>query len=245
MSSRLSRKEIKRDEVLETLGGFVGFLRTNLRSILLGIGAVILAVLAVVAYRAVQSGRAARGSEALARALVVYNAPIDAESPAPEDALNPVFASDESRTARASALFTEVADEYGGTDPGDIAGAYLGSLASASGDLAQARQRWEEFLDGQSDHILAAEIRLNLMSLDRQEGSGAELVDSLRAELSSNRPGLPEEVLLNQLALTLESLDRDAEARDIYQRLIQDYPRSPYFQVATDRLSALEAGPGA
>ena len=62
------------------------------------------------------------------------------------------------------------------------------------------------------------------MSLDREEGKGAEFVDALRAELSSARPGLPEEVLLNQLALTLESLGRDAEARDIYERLVQDYP---------------------
>lgn len=245
MSSRLSRQEIKRDEVLETLGGFVGFVRNHGRTILLGIGAVILVVLAVVAYRVMQAGKAAEGSEALARALVAYDAPVDPEGANPEDPLSPVFASEESRTARATALFAGVADDYSGTDPGDIAGAYLGSLASATGDLEQARERWQRFLDRQSGHILAAEIRLNLMSLDREEGKGGELVDALRAELSSARPGLPEEILLNQLALTLESLDRDAEARDIYQRLVQDYPMSPYFPIATERIAALEAGSGA
>lgn len=245
MSSRLTRKEIKRDEVLETLGGFVGFLGDHGRSILIGVGAAILVVLAVVAYRVVQSGRASEGSQALARALTAYGAPVDPAGADPDNPSSPVFASDESRTARASALFAEVAEEYSGTDPGDIAGAYLGSLASAAGNLQGAREHWQGFLDRQEGHILASEIRLNLMALDREEGRGAELVDALRAELSSARPGLPEEVLLNQLALTLESLDRDAEARDIYERLVQDYPLSPYFSIATERIGALQAGAGA
>ena len=245
MSSRLTRQDMKRDEVLETLGGFVGFVRDHGRSILLGIGAAILVVLGILAYRVVQSGRSAEGSAALGRALTVYSAPIDAAGANPDDPRNPVFASEESRQARAAALFAEVAEEYSGTDPADIAGAYLGSLASASGDLAKAREHWERFLDRQDGHLLASEVRLNLMALDREEGKGAELVDSLRAELASARPGLPEEVLLNQLALTLESLGREPEARDIYRRLVQDYPLSPYFAIASERIAALEAGAGA
>jgi tetratricopeptide (TPR) repeat protein len=245
MSSRLSRQEIKRDEVLETLGGFFGFVRKHGRTILMGIGATVLAVLAIVSFRVIQHGKAAEGSEALALALTAYGAPIDPAGANPDDPTSPVFASEEARSARATALFADVAADYAGTAPGDIAGAYLGSIASAAGDLAQAREQWENYLDRQGGHILASEVRLNLMSLDREEGKGAELVDSLRAELSSARPDLPEEVLLNQLALTLESLDRHAEARDIYQRLVQDYPTSPYFAIASERIAALEAGAGA
>ena len=244
MSSRLSRKDIKRDEVMETLGGFMGLVSRHGRTILMAIAAVIVVALATAAYRSFAAGRAEEGSRALAKALAAYGAPIDPENPSPDDTADPSFADEASRLARAKELFAGVADDFSGTESGAIAGAYMGSIASAEGDLEAAREFWKEYTDDYGDNLLGAEIRLNLMAIDRTLGRGEELVDELRAELSAGRTELPEEVLLNQLGLTLESLGRGEEAVDIYERLVQDFPISPYSRVAGERISALEAKVG-
>jgi hypothetical protein len=66
------------------------------------------------------------------------------------------------------------------------------------------------------------------MELDRQQGRAEELASRLRADLDGADPALPRPVLLNQLALTLESLGRDDEAREVYERLAEEHPTSPY-----------------
>lgn len=245
MSSRLTRKDIKRDEVLETIGGFVGFVTKHGKSIVLAAVGLIVLILALVGYRVYAMGRAEEGSRALGRAQRVYEAPIDSEAPEPDAAVAPSFADEAGRTARARELFESVASEFGGTDAGDIASAYLGSIAAAAGDLEGARERWSGFVDRQPDHLLSQEIRVNLMALDRRLGRGEDLVDELRAELASASSKLPEELLLNQLGLTLEELGRADEALDIYQRLVQDFPQSPYSRVASDRISELEGSAAA
>lgn len=241
MSTRLTRKEIKRDGFAESVGGFFGFVSANIKAILLGVVALVVLALAFAGYRAVAESRAANGNRALAEALSVYQAPVDPVAPKPDDPAAPSFADEASRLAAAKARFTEVIDEFSGTDAGDVAVAYLGSIAAAEGDLEGARERWQRFLDRQRGHLLALEIRLNLMAVDIALGRGEELVDELRAELSAASSDLPEEVLLNQLGRTLESLGRDGEALDIYKRLVQDYPLSPYTGRASERLEELES----
>ncbi len=240
MSQRLTRKEIKRDEVLETVGSFVGFLQKHGAKLAIGVLALVVALLVGWGVWMLRERRASAAGEVLARALAVYGAPSDAADPRPDDALRPSFADDEARRARADELFHAVRDEYGGTDAADIAGAYLGGLAAAAGRDEEARQLWQEFLDRQGDHLLAAQIELNLMALDRVEGRTAELVDRLRARLDDPREKLPKDVLLHQLGLALEDLDRPAEAGDAYRRLVDEFPASPLRAEAEDRLDALE-----
>jgi outer membrane protein assembly factor BamD (BamD/ComL family) len=51
-------------------------------------------------------------------------------------------------------------------------------------------------------------------------------------------------VLLDQLARTLESLDRTEEALDIYERLVQDFPQSAFARTASERVAALRPDSG-
>jgi tetratricopeptide (TPR) repeat protein len=238
--SRLSRKEMKRDEVMETVGGFFEYGRDHAKTILWSVAAVIVLALAVVAWFAYQGGREERSAESLAAALRVFGAAVDPAAADPDNARAPVFADDASRVARARELFEQIRSEHGGTDAADLAGAYLGHLDADAGNLDGAREHWESFLDRQSEHLLAAEVSLNLMALDRVQGRSEQLVDELRARLDDPRETLPEEVLLNELGLTLEQLDRRAEAREIYGRIVQEYPQSPFFGRAQRQFEALE-----
>ena len=70
-----------------------------------------------------------------------------------------------------------------------------------------------------------------------------ELVTRLRAMLSGPDEGLPHDLLWYQLALTLESLGRDAEAGEAYLRIVEDFPQSAYAATARERSGGAQSPP--
>ena len=68
MSHRLSRKEIKRDEFLESVGEAFDYIRGHSRALLLGAAGVVLLVVLGAVYYAWRQGREAEADRALARA---------------------------------------------------------------------------------------------------------------------------------------------------------------------------------
>lgn len=249
MNQRLTRKEIKRDELASAVGRSVEYAESHARTILYALGgALALLALGLIVYFWLGS-RSEKANEALAYAIRVQQAPIDAAAPKPQDRLAPSFATEAARRAKAKELFQEVHDGYGATDAGDVAGLYLAQIAAEEGQLDRARELWTEFVEEHGDHALAGEARLNLIGLDRQQGKGEELATRLRGLLEEAEPPLPKDVLLHELGLTLEQLERPQEAVQVYQQILDDYPQSPYRQEAQQRVSALDptrsGGPGA
>jgi TolA-binding protein len=133
-----------------------------------------------------------------------------------------------SRDAEARSQFELVLSDYGSSDAAAVAKAYLGEMAARSGDLDGARRLWQEFLESQEQHMLASEVRLNLMSVDRAQGRGQELVTQIKAMLEEPEADLPKDVLLHELALTQRELGLESEARQTLQRLLDEHPQSVY-----------------
>lgn len=218
MSQRLSRQEIKRDEVLEGLSRSIEFSRQHARAIGLGALAALLVVLAVLGVGWWVKQRDQRANRALAEVL------------------------EQSEAGPARERLQEVAEKYGSTAPGSIALALAGEAAAAEGDLDAARRDWRQFLENAPSSILTVNVRLNLMELDRRQGRAEEVESELRAMLESPDPPLPPSLARYQLGLTLESLDRPDEARDQYQQILDEAPSSAVARLARERQQALEAG---
>jgi tetratricopeptide (TPR) repeat protein len=172
--------------------------------------------------------------------MAADRAPIDpagaAAAAAGDD--EPSFPSEEARRSRAEELFARVVEEHGASDAADVARVYLASFAAGAGDAERARELWQDFLDEYPKHMLGAEIRLNLYALDRAAGRGEEVAAELRAMLEEDDRPLPEDVVLHELAVTLEALDREEEAVEHYQRLVSEFPQSPFALAARQKTGA-------
>lgn len=240
MNQRLTRKEIKRDEFATAVGRGVEYAEGHVRSILLAVGAVILIGALAIGIRAFLKGREAEAGEALTYAMKVYAAPIDAAAAKPTDTREPSFASQEARRNRAKELFEGIRDDYGSTDAADVAGLYLGQIAAQEGQLDRARELWEDFVDEHEGHILAGQARLNLIELDRQQGKAQELATRLRGLLEETEPPLPQDILYHELGVTLEQLGQRQEAVEAYQKILDEFPQSPYRAEAQERINTLD-----
>lgn len=235
---RLTRKEIKHDIREDEVQTFLSrvFLTLQERpSLIVGIvvGVMVLALLATGAYALLDNRRQA-AQEELAEALKVVQAPLADEAVVdPVASSGPRFANAEERRQRAR----EELEKVRGGAAGDIAELLLADIALEEGDAARAREIWERFLDRHEDHALAIAVRLNLIRLDRDEGRATELATELAGELEAADKSLPEDVLIYELARTREVLGETDAARELYQRLIDEHPQSPYAGRARQQLS--------
>jgi len=248
MSDRLSREEIKRDEVVEAVERSASFMEKHAKTLVLVVVAVLVMTAVILGVTWWMSHQAAEANTALTEALEVYRAPVGAAAPVsaePDEA----FADEAARTARASELFQAVKDDYGMTDAADVAGVYLAQIAADAGETERARELWQGFIDDHDDHVLAGQVRVNLIHLDRQEGQSEAVVARLEPMLEDAPDDrvLPADVVLWELAQTYDELDRSDEAEDIYRRLSEEYPTSAYAAEARQRLpqQGPQGGPGA
>jgi predicted negative regulator of RcsB-dependent stress response len=240
MNQRLTRQDMKRNELSTALGKGYDYAESHGRTILIAAGAVVAAALLAGLFYMYRGGQAEKANTALAHAIEVYQAPIDPAAPKPDDPVSPTFADAAARQTKAKALFEELHDKYGSTVAGDVAAVYLAQIAVAENQPDRARELWNGFLDKHGDHLLAGETRVNLLRLDRSQGKAQEVADTLTAMLDESEPPLPMDVVLNELAVTQEQLNKTQEAVQSYQRIVDEFPQSPYAREARERIAALD-----
>jgi tetratricopeptide (TPR) repeat protein len=247
MNQRLTRKEIKHDIREDSFRLNVQrafeYLAANLRLVIAVAAGIVLVVLVGLGARAWLNHRAAKASELLGRALIVHEAPIQANGTRPDHPTRPSFPDEQSRRQHAAAQFEEIRQKYPRSGAAAVARVYLGRIRLDEGQPEQARELWQEFLRRRDDHMLASTVRLSLYALEREAGRSEEVAAELRGMLEARRKPLPEDVVLYELALTLDRLGNQEEARSTYQRLGDEYPDSPYAQPALSR--ARELSPAA
>jgi tetratricopeptide (TPR) repeat protein len=240
MSQRLTRKDIKRDEFANVVGRSVEYAESHSRGLLIGMVSLVVAIAAGSAAFWFLEHRGGQAESALSRAMKVYQAPIDAASPKPDDPNTPSFPNEAVRRAKALKLLTAVRSDYPHSNAADVAGLYLGEIAAQQGRLDEARQRWTDFVSKHDREMLAAQARIDLIELNRAQGKGQQVAQDLRAMLEQSESPLPQDVVLFELAKTLESLHREPEAIQSYQRILDEYPQSSYRQEAQQRVGALD-----
>jgi predicted negative regulator of RcsB-dependent stress response len=244
MTQHLTRKDMKRDDFATAMGRGMEYAESHARTLIIGLGVVALVAVLFLVGRVFMANRGEQANEALARAMKIYQAPLDAASPKPDDPTSPTFPEAGARRARAKQLFEEVRNDYGSTESADLAGLYLAQIAAEEGQLDKARELWTDFVDDNGDSILAGQARINLIQLDRQQGKNEELSQRLKSMLEQEEPGLPKDVVLFELATTQEQLGRKQEALQSYRRLSEEYPESPYRSAAQQKVNSLDPAAG-
>lgn len=236
MSDRLSQKEIKQDIREDATAVFItrmadAVIEHKQKLIAAGIGVVVLLIAGFV-WSQMRAASVAKANVRLAEAMEAFAAPIAEDDVTAGD--GPTFADEATKQAEVEKAFAAV----GAGGAGHVAGLYLADLALEQGDTAKARELWQSFVDAHGDNLISQSARINLISLDRQEGRGEEVVATLEKELSKSTPALPKDVVLWELAKTLELLDRDDDAKTYYQRILDEHAASPFASEARQKAGA-------
>lgn len=226
MARRITRKQLKQsDEFVSTMDTVLNWLSENWRPIAAGIAGV--AAVAVVWWMIGlwSASRADDASYALHHAITVYEG---------EDSLGQLIPTGDPDAAEAELL--QVIEHYGKTDQADMARVYLARIHFDRNEMDEARDLLVGLAERHSGDTIGRIATLDLIHLRIAAGQATEVAAELETMVSGSNPDLPRDVALYELGRLYLAEQDPVQAGDYFQKLVDEFPESPYGNLARQRL---------
>jgi tetratricopeptide (TPR) repeat protein len=149
------------------------------------------------------------------------------------------FSTAADRAKAALPQFIAIADHYGWTTSGHIARYYEGIAYRDMGDAANAEKVLKKSA-GDHDKDLASFSNYALAQLYEAQGRDKEAVDAYQELVKHPSDAISQSTARLYLAQYYENKQQAAQARNIYQQIAKDDPKSQAGQFAQARLSVLK-----
>ncbi|MCD4750869.1 MAG: tetratricopeptide repeat protein [Thermoanaerobaculales bacterium] len=225
MARRITRKQLKQDEFVSTMDQLIRKFRDYWKPAAAGLGAVLVIVFfwwVAVEWSERQTEEA---SALLQKAVTAYNEAA---------ALDPV-----GDLTEAESGFADVIKQYGRTTQGDVARMYEARIALGRGEIEEARTALIKLVDRHKGDALGRLAALDMVRLRVASGQGAEVAKELEAMVVGRNSQLPRDAALYELGeVFIEEKNAD-QAKEYFQKLVDEFPESPYVAKARQRLTEL------
>jgi TolA-binding protein len=177
----------------------------------------------------------------LAEAIVVLEAPIS-PPPAPGQPQQGLrFATERERAQSALTKLKVAADAYPSTDAGLYARYQEGVTYIALGNPTQASATYQQVIDRDGNGIYGQMARLGLAEAQARSGQYDQAIKTFQ-ELSQRKDGpLPVDGILMQLGRAYRDAGKRTEAQQTFNRIVEEFPESPYNSDAKRELDTLKA----
>ena len=237
MPRHISRKELKKDEIRETLSHGAEAIFSHQRQLWFYGGVALFAVLAVVGWRFYTQNQTARASSVSADAMKVYQARIrTAAEPARPDEIT--YVDERNKYADAAKKFTDVANRYPRTRPGQLARYYAALSLERLGRYDEAENALKS-LQSTRDESLSALARFKLAQIYDEAGKGSQALQLYQQLADKPTLFVPKPVVLLALADHYSSSD-PAQAAKLYKQVKEEFPDTQAAQQAEERLQSLQ-----
>jgi tetratricopeptide (TPR) repeat protein len=220
MAKKITRKQLKRNELVETMGRTVDYVSHHRRGVTEAMVAGIVGVVLVAGFFLFREYREGQAGKELSAGLAALDTPI-AGTPAAAGAQK-TFASVTEREKQATEHLKKASDRSS-TAAGRAAALILAarspSPASAEAFARAAREAKAE---------VAASAELDAARLLASQGKKTEAIERLKRAIESAASEAPKDALLFELGEIYEDAGSASDARATFQKLVTDYPNSPY-----------------
>jgi len=220
---RLTRKKLKQDEFVSVVDELVNWIIDNWKPLAAGLGAMCAIALLWWGISTWRGGREDAAAYALHEAVVSYQeAQASGGDPAP-----------------ARKQFEEILDRYGSTDQADVARVYLARMDFEAGRMDEAKAVLEKVAARHRGDAIGIAATLDLVRFRVASGQASEVVKELQAMAMGTDDRLPADMALYELALAFMAEHKTEQAREYLQKLMEEFPQSPYRSAAQQKLAEL------
>jgi tetratricopeptide (TPR) repeat protein len=176
----------------------------------------------------------------LADALIVADARVG-PPPAPGTPAGGLyFPTERERAQAALKKFKVAADAYPSSDAGLYARFQEGSTEMALGNPTQAAAAYQQVIAKAGDGFYGQMARLGLAEAQTRSGQYDQAILAFK-ELSQRKDGpLPVDGILMQLGKTYLEAGKRADAQQTFNRIVAEYPESPFSSDAKREIEALK-----
>jgi tetratricopeptide (TPR) repeat protein len=179
----------------------------------------------------------------LAQAMAVQDARVG-PPPAPgTPAGGFYFPTERERSQAALTKFKIAADAYPSTDAGVYARYQEGATSLALGSTPGAITAYEQVIKESGDNFYGQMARLGLAEAQVRAGQYDPAINTFK-ELAQRKDGpLPVDGILMQLGRTYLEAGKRADAQQVFNRLVEEYPESAYTNEARKEIETLKKAP--
>jgi predicted negative regulator of RcsB-dependent stress response len=237
LPQHISRRELKKDEIRETLSHGAEAIFSHLRQIWVYGGVALFFVLVVLGWRFYTQNQTAKGTAALADAMKVYQARIRTagEAAQPDEI---TYVDEKNKYADAVKKFADVANRYSRTRPGQLALYYEALSLERLGRYDQAENNLKS-LQSSRDGSLSALARFKLAQVYDESGKGSQAVQLYQQLADKPTLFVPKPIVLLALADHYSGSD-PTQAAKLYKQVKDEFPDSQAAQQADERLQLLQ-----
>lgn len=226
MARRITRKQLKQsDEFVSTMDMVLQWLADNWRPIAAGVAGVSVAAAIWWMLGLWNDSRSEDASYALNHAVTVYEG---------EDNLGQLIPTGDPDAAEVE--FLQVIEHYGRTEQADMARVYLARIYFDRNETDQARDLLVGLAERHRGNTIGRIATLDLIHLRIAAGQAAEVAAELETMVVGANPALPRDVALYELGQLYMAEHDQVRAGEYFQKLVDEFPESPYGNLARMRL---------
>jgi TolA-binding protein len=182
----------------------------------------------------------ARAHTMLAQAMVVDEARVGPPPATGQPSTGLSFATEREKHQAALTKFKAVADEYPSTDAGLFAKYREATTYMALGVPASAAPLFQQVIDKGGSGIYAEMARLGLAESQAQSGQYEPAINTFK-DLAQKKDGqVPVDGVLIRLGRTYLDAGKRAEAEQTFNRIVSEFPESPFSGDARRELDQLK-----
>ncbi len=238
--TRLHRKDLKQDEVREKVAEAVKSVSLHGREVFYIIAIVIVVGSIAFAWYFYEQKQQQSSQYLLGQALEKYSSPV-AQQPdpnVPKPAYD--FKTDSEKYTSALKDFEEVIRKHGNTPAADVARYMVGVCSFYLKDFAKAEEHFKQSGRVSDKNILFFQSRTALADLYSKTGKSDQAVALIREASERSNPLIPKEYLLLQLAEVYEKAGKKTEARETYQKIVDQNKDSAVGFQAQQKLNQVQ-----
>jgi predicted negative regulator of RcsB-dependent stress response len=229
MARRITRKQLKQsDEFVSTMDTVMQWLSGNWQPIAAGLAGICAVALIWWLVGMWNDSRTEDASYALHHAVITYEG---------EDSLGQLEPTGDLDAAETE--FLQVIEHYGKTDQADMARLYLARIHFDRSETDEARDLLVGLAERHRDDPIGRLATLDLIYLRIAAGQATEVAAELEAMVVGSNTSLPRDVALYELGQLYLAEQNPIQAGDYFQKLVDEFPESPYLNLARQHLMSI------
>ncbi|HXH07199.1 MAG TPA: tetratricopeptide repeat protein [Vicinamibacterales bacterium] len=240
---RAERRRLKENEVVALLRRAAERWTSQRRRVVAGIVLAVIAAAAGGGYLSWRRNTEARAAAMLSDALAILDAEVAsrpesaAGQPTPPQAPG-TYPSERAKLEAALPRLRAVREAFPGTQAARAATYHAAAVLAALGRHQEAEREYQAVIDA-GDPLYARTARLGLADLLSTAGQFDRAITLYRQLVADDDSPLPADAVLAQLGRTYLRAGRREDARQTYQRIVREFPDSPYAADARRELGRL------
>jgi len=237
---RTERQHLRENEIEQFARQARELVEGKRRETRLVVSAVVVVGAVVIGYFAWHERVQSRAHDLLAQAVAVQDARVG-PPPAPGQPSGGLyFPTEHERAQAALTKFKAAADAYPTTDAGLYARYQQASTELSLEHATQAAAAYQQVIDQGGSSLYGQMARLGLAEAQARAGQYDQAISAFK-ELAQHKDGpLPIDGILMQLGRTYIDAGKRADAQQTLNRLVQEYPESPFSPDAKRLLDGLK-----